>query len=355
MSLSRVLSLMFVLSATVLADSDSEDENVPPFTLNSGVCLRSSRVNTFSTLQNVPSIRAMNEQHNNNTAPLPMRRFIRSSSGRLTVLEMERVEDSFAPRITRVLQDRDENSYDTVLIAREESNSTDETVSIESSTATEGVIGEASSSSVSSVNNARPSTSRGEVDNEQPSTSNAGTDGAGSSTSVRTCTLCRPTSDVLNTRELYLRTLRHTVLPREDTEWQEQAALVSLRESRGRLLDEVWQIGQMINDTVPEDTQLRYAPAALESLLTSVGIVLDEAAERLDIAGQRFRRRVSSNNTITPNSPEPDVRAECIICYGFPTRFLRPCGHVLCNSCLDLVERCPQCKRGISHSFRLFL
>lgn len=121
------------------------------------------------------------------------------------------------------------------------------------------------------------------------------------------------------------------------------------------MLDEVWQIGQMINDTVPEDTQLRYPPAALESLLTSIGIVLDEAAERLDIAGQQFRRRASSNNTITPNSPEPDVRAECIICYGFPTRFLRPCGHVLCNSCLDLVERCPQCKRGISHSFRLFL
>lgn len=200
MSLSRVLSLMFVLSTTVLADSDSDDDNVPPFTLNSGVCLRSGRVNTFSTLQNVSSIRDMNEQHNNNTAPLPMRRFIRSSTGRLTVLEMERVEDSFAPRITRVLQDRDEDSYDTVLIVREESNSTDETVSIESSTSTEGVIGEASSSSISGVNNTRPSTSRGEVDNEQPSTSNAGTVGAGSSTSVRTCSLCRPTSDVLNTR-----------------------------------------------------------------------------------------------------------------------------------------------------------
>lgn len=57
----------------------------------------------------------------------------------------------------------------------------------------------------------------------------------------------------------------------------------------GAVLDEVWQVGQIINETVAEDVQLRYAPDVLESLLSTVGIVLDDTAERLDIAGQRVR------------------------------------------------------------------
>lgn len=157
-------------------------------------------------------------------------------------------------------------------------------------------------------------------------------------------------------RELYLRTQRHTACPREETQWQEEASLASLRESHGRLLDEMWLVGQLLNDNVPRDEQLHYSASTLESLLTAVGIVLDDAAERLDIAGQQLHRQATpSSETSTPTSPTPDVRAECVIFYGFPSRFLRPCGHVLCEACLPLVERCPQCKRGISHLFRLFL
>lgn len=331
---------MLLLSAAVVGDGSSDEEHIPPVYTNNGEWLSSDNPSTLTSLRSVQPLRAAS-LHVNNTAPLPMRRFIRTSSGRLTVLEMEVVPNSFDPRVFRELEGEDVDSDETILLDYEESNSADEAVTTGPSTANGEIIATGPSTASGEIVAAGPSTASGEIV---------------ASTSSRTCPLCCPTGPVLSVRELFLRTLSHTVFLRPETKWQERAALTSLRESQGRLLDEVWQIGQIVNETVPEDTQLRYAPAGLESLLTTVGIVLDSAAERLDITGQSVRLRAPSATTSTPSSPEPEAsRAECVICFGFPTRFLRPCGHVLCETCLLLVKRCPQCKRGISHSFRLFL
>lgn len=90
----------------------------------------------------------------------------------------------------------DDDSDDTILLESEESNSEDGAV------------------------NAGSSTSSGGATFVEPSASSEGATFAEPSTSSRVCPmcLCLPTNAVLSNRQLYLRTLRHTAFPREDSE-----------------------------------------------------------------------------------------------------------------------------------------
>lgn len=96
---------------------------------------------TLMTLRAVQPLRESSTQVNN-TAPLPIKRFVKTFTGRLNILGMENLPDSFAPRVVRELEDREYDSDETILLDGEESKSTNGVgpITIEPTTANDETV-----------------------------------------------------------------------------------------------------------------------------------------------------------------------------------------------------------------------
>lgn len=135
--------------------------------------------------------------------------------------------------------------------------------------------------------------------------------------------------------------------------WMEGPSRDALRQAETNLSDCLWMSGQVAN--LPDGDRL--APTVWEAVRTSMGRLLDYAAERIE--STRYWASSLSHPPSTTPAPGPStsrdpVPAACPICFEQATQVLRPCGHVICAQCVVNVARCPICKKGFFHTIKVF-
>lgn len=134
--------------------------------------------------------------------------------------------------------------------------------------------------------------------------------------------------------------------------WMERSAEEVLEEAEVRLGEALWVARRTVNSGVGRCL----APAVWRHLQGAIGAVLDFGAERIETARYWAEPPPHPGTTPAPGpstSQEP-VSAACPICFEQATQILRPCGHVICVTCLGRIGRCPICKAGFSHSLNIY-
>lgn len=137
----------------------------------------------------------------------------------------------------------------------------------------------------------------------------------------------------------------------EPIPWMEDAAIRAVRVAQDHLGYAIWSADAILPANVPGGEHL--APRVWEHIRDLIGRVMDTAATLMHEARQSAHAPDLQPSTSTDTSQ--GVLAECPVCYGRPNRVIRPCGHVICQNCIDRVSTCPVCKQLITHSFNLFL
>lgn len=181
-----------------------------------------------------------------------------------------------------------------------------------------------------------------------------GARGVRTSMSSQTCDVCDVSAVRQQERQVELDSLCNRASS-ECSVWLQNAYLNAVNIAQRALTDTLWIVGRVLNND-REGEQLRLATATWDSLRTAMGTALDRGAEAIE--GARLTTpspSTSAPQNSTPSTSSSEQKAECIVCYGVPDRYLRPCGHVLCSDCVALLQRCPHCKSGISHTLSLFL
>lgn len=138
--------------------------------------------------------------------------------------------------------------------------------------------------------------------------------------------------------------------------WMEGPALAALKEAEMVLCDHLWAARHVCFREQSYPNGRSATPAAWDSLRAAMGAVLEFGTERVESARYWSSPSTSQegSTTPTPSTSREPVMAECPICFERPTQVLRPCGHVVCATCIRRIGRCPICKRGFSHSIDIF-
>lgn len=136
--------------------------------------------------------------------------------------------------------------------------------------------------------------------------------------------------------------------------WMERAAEEVLEEAEVRLWEALWVARHSADIGVG-----RYlAPAVWNHLRGYRSSTRLRGRKNRDceiLCGTSTPSRLNTNPRPQHFPRSSHICPSCPICFEQATQILRPCGHIICVTCLDRIGRCPICNAGFSHSLNILI